>query len=1019
MSRAKIRLRVFYFFSAFVVVATLFAAPFLSSPLAQAKTISSMTLEEEATSATYYTALSKCVADPLYSEIKTSVGTQGNEGPLDANWFDTGGLFSPDNTFTVFDGQKSVERDCKDIVGPALQLWGWGGDYKAFLTELGYTYDSSLPGMKRPVDNTDRLNKFWSAVQNKVYKSSFNLDFNGRDTGYRAPMSEAAEYVLFKQFTETCTVTTLGLFPNGIADQTERSLASSGGSDGSTVYTKKPWLGPDKRVGEYGLKYVPTAGAIPVYGEPKDGSTSGAGIALGCTNIIDEISAKSSAYATHLATVACEEAGVMEAFPGGSAQLILRACAEGNQNDSLTFCSTSYGSQSDLRKACYIGQGNEAAEACILLGFSANNTLRACIAGSLDKTDGYCDTTYADTLSNSQPVSRESERRACVAGQAIELQFSEGIEIDAGLDRDCSINPDAEGCEQTATSCAIAGIGWLLCPSINFLAGVGDSAFTALSDNFLKTDVDLVSTDPKNGTYIAWQYMRNFANVGFVLVFMVIIFSQLTSTGISNYGVKKMLPRLVIAAILVNISFFISQILVDLSNILGFGIRDLFDSIASEANNAYSRDDPIGSVTGDSLLGLFGGILGVGTTVAFGYFAISGGSVVLIAAVLALLLTLLILIVRQVVIVIAVILAPLAFVAWILPNTEKLFTQWWKIFLQLLLVFPIVSFVFGATILISAVLAGVAVANDDMLWQIIAALMPALGLFLVIPLIRGSLKAVPALGAFASKMNGKAGSGLTKKLGESYRGSTLGKARAIRKHQRNVQLDKSFAKTIGGTGFVSKAAKVMGSGVAGLKFTEGQKAEVEALERAASGTAAAAQSEAVKQEMIVLREKFGTDRSAIKTHIQTGYSNMTDVQVEAAHDLLLEAKGTEELRELIADPGLMSRHGYSVVQSMRRNSGTVRESAIDMANWAGTKAASEGRLAYSATSLDSNGKPFIQAAYGSAQASKLISMDGKTAELAEKYIDKDSAKTAVGMTESFGNANKTTKDIIVKIANQP
>ena len=56
-------------------------------------------------------------------------------------------------------------------------------------------------------------------------------------------------------------------------------------------------------------------------------------------------------------------------------------------------------------------------------------------------------------------------------------------------------------------------------------------------------------------------------------MFLAIIISQLTGFGISNYGIKKMLPRLIIAAILVNLSIYICQIAVDLSNILGYGLR--------------------------------------------------------------------------------------------------------------------------------------------------------------------------------------------------------------------------------------------------------------------------------------------------------------------------------------------------------------------------------------------------------------------------------------------------------------
>jgi hypothetical protein len=80
--------------------------------------------------------------------------------------------------------------------------------------------------------------------------------------------------------------------------------------------------------------------------------------------------------------------------------------------------------------------------------------------------------------------------------------------------------------------------------------------------------------------YQAWGSIRSIANVLFVMFFLVIIFSQLTGAGITNYGVKKMLPKVIIAAILVNISFIIIQIGVDLANIVGSSLYTLIVGMA-------------------------------------------------------------------------------------------------------------------------------------------------------------------------------------------------------------------------------------------------------------------------------------------------------------------------------------------------------------------------------------------------------------------------------------------------------
>ena len=129
----------------------------------------------------------------------------------------------------------------------------------------------------------------------------------------------------------------------------------------------------------------------------------------------------------------------------------------------------------------------------------------------------------------------------------------------------------------TSTSCDVQGIGWIICPVSNWLADGIDYMYSALQE-FLKTK-PLETTNQNSGIYLAWVIMRNISNVAFIVAFLVIIYSQLTSVGISNYGVKKMLPRLVIAAVLVNLSFTFCAVLLDLSNVTGYAFQDAFMGI--------------------------------------------------------------------------------------------------------------------------------------------------------------------------------------------------------------------------------------------------------------------------------------------------------------------------------------------------------------------------------------------------------------------------------------------------------
>ena len=252
-----------------------------------------------------------------------------------------------------------------------------------------------------------------------------------------------------------------------------------------------------------------------------------------------------------------------------------------------------------------------------------------------------------------------------------------------------SIDPPSEN--STDTSCDVQGIGWFICPVSNWLADGIDYMYSALQQ-FLKTK-PLETTNQNSGIYLAWVIMRNISNVAFIVAFLVIIYSQLTSVGISNYGVKKMIPRLVIAAVLVNLSFTICAILLDLSNIAGYAFQDAFMGIKNtistvgENTSTWTWSEVISTA-------LSNGALAVGAIT----FTTELLPMLVPAATLAgltLLLILLIMAARQALIIILIIISPLAFVCYLLPGTEKWFKKWRDSFLTMLVFFPAFSVVFG------------------------------------------------------------------------------------------------------------------------------------------------------------------------------------------------------------------------------------------------------------------------------------------------------------------------------------
>ena len=362
-----------------------------------------------------------------------------------------------------------------------------------------------------------------------------------------------------------------------------------------------------------------------------------------------------------------------------------------------------------------------------------------------------------------------------------------------------------------STTCAISGVGWIICPVIRFFANVADVGFTYLSNNFLSIDTSLLNTDPNalnaskakigTGTYTAWGDMRSFANIILIIVFLVIIFSQISGFGINNYGVKKLLPKLIVAAILINISFIICQISVDLSNILGFGLKTFLSGIVSAPSDVSSAlsglnwTDVAGSI-------LAGTAVGVGAVIASGSISLALISLIgiLISAVIAIIMIFFMLIIRQMLIILLVVMSPIAFVLMILPNTKKIFDQWKKIFIDLLLLFPIIGLIFGASTLASNILKLSMAQSGDTLAQIIANAVLILPLFLVPTVLKGSLKSIDkltasgGLGGIGAKINGATSKlqGKAKTTGdELYKNSRAAQSRAYK--QQNWALHRAQA----------------------------------------------------------------------------------------------------------------------------------------------------------------------------------------------------------------------------------
>ncbi len=248
--------------------------------------------------------------------------------------------------------------------------------------------------------------------------------------------------------------------------------------------------------------------------------------------------------------------------------------------------------------------------------------------------------------------------------------------------------------------CSGGALGWIMCP----LAEIASNLTTELAKfiSGIMTFSPLLNSVQGQAIQKVWQVIVNIANILLVIAFLFLVFSQATSVGLSNYGVKKMLPKIIAAAILMNLSFFICAVGVDVANIMGQSVAGIIqagmDVLPAPPSGVYDGDIKSGSDSGDiAMFTLISGLGLAGLIVTGNIFLVLP---ILVSAAVAMFTAFAVIMFRQIALVIMIILAPLAFVAWVLPNTESWFEKWRKFFVSLLLMFPLIMIIFyGATFL--------------------------------------------------------------------------------------------------------------------------------------------------------------------------------------------------------------------------------------------------------------------------------------------------------------------------------
>ncbi len=388
---------------------------------------------------------------------------------------------------------------------------------------------------------------------------------------------------------------------------------------------------------------------------------------------------------------------------------------------------------------------------------------------------------------NSGTYYKQEGKRDDDEGQIYQCVVDVNVESYAVSD----VENESSTTEATCLSSGAAGtLGWIVCPLLEMMGNVAEDFYEGQIKNQLQVEPELF-TGSGEGTKDGWEKFRTFANVIFIIMFLVVIFSQLTGVGINNYGIKKILPKLIVAAILINLSYLLCVALVDVSNILGNSLQTMFDSLGVGL--------PVkSSVITDSAAERFGS-----TLVSVAIIGVLVTGVILNPAILAtlfisalgivvsLLFLFVLLSVRQAAIVVLVVLSPLAVVAYVLPNTKTLFDKWWKMFKALLLVYPIVGLMVGGGNYVSRLLLASGMGDQGVFEAATAMIAGIVPVFFIPTVLKSSLAAMGTLGTKLSGLGAKASGWATKKATNSSINKNIQEMGAMRAARIKGGLDKN------------------------------------------------------------------------------------------------------------------------------------------------------------------------------------------------------------------------------------
>ena len=317
--------------------------------------------------------------------------------------------------------------------------------------------------------------------------------------------------------------------------------------------------------------------------------------------------------------------------------------------------------------------------------------------------------------------------------------------------------------------------------SIGVIAVLVTVLFGAINSMIISAIVTLTSYNNfvnESSIISAWVIIRDLCNMFFILILLVIAFA--TILRLPSYEWKKILPKLLIMAILINFSRMFCGLIIDVSQIImltfvnawagngsGFVVITRMTTyftgvVAGELSKFASADYSVLNIVVGMLVGIM--------------FLIISGIVLLVALAVFLM--------RVIMLWIYIVLSPLAFLASAFPAGQKYASQWWSEFIKYIINGPVLAFFIWMAFTVSAQIdkSGISFGNtssDSPLMQCFGltqgmCLNNFLPFIISIGMLLGGLMITQQIGGVGSSIAGKGLAWAKKSLAAPVKGLALG-----------------------------------------------------------------------------------------------------------------------------------------------------------------------------------------------------------------------------------------------------